>query len=244
MEGAEGRQGRPRLRRPVRRAGAAAVGQVGGACDLLVLDAPHLYDRTGNPYVGPDGQDWPDNAERFAALARCGADVGLGLTRLPVPDIVHAHDWQAALAPAYLHYADAPRPATVMTVHNLAFQGQFPAAMLAPLGLPPAAFAFDGIEYYGGIGFLKAGLQLSDRITTVSPTYALEILGAEAGMGLDGLLRARAGVLHGHHQRHRHAGVESGLRSRHPRRLRPEAPEGPQGRQARAPAATGPARGP
>ena len=164
---------------------------------LLVLDAPHLYDRKGNPYVGPDGQDWPDNAQRFAALARCGADIGLGLTKLPVPDIVHAHDWQAALAPAYLHYADAPRPATVMTVHNLAFQGRFPAAMLEPLGFPPAAFAYDGIEYYGGIGFLKAGLQLCDRITTVSPTYALEILGAEAGMGLDGLLRARAGVLHG-----------------------------------------------
>jgi hypothetical protein len=75
--------------------------------DLFVIDAPHLFDRPGNPYLGPDGLDWPDNALRFAALARVGADIGLGAVAAFRPDVVHAHDWQAALAPAYLHYAAA-----------------------------------------------------------------------------------------------------------------------------------------
>ncbi|PWB63942.1 MAG: glycogen synthase GlgA [Betaproteobacteria bacterium] len=165
--------------------------------DLFVLEAPHLYDRPGNPYVGPDGKDWPDNAPRFAALAKAAADIGRGAVRAFVPDIVHAHDWQAGLAPAYLHYRGEPRPRTVMTVHNLSFQGQFPAELLAPLGLPPHAFSMEGVEYYGTIGFLKAGIALADRITTVSPRYAMEIRTPEFGMGLDGLLRSRAGVLSG-----------------------------------------------
>ncbi|MBL8589080.1 MAG: glycogen synthase GlgA [Methylobacteriaceae bacterium] len=168
-----------------------------GALDLFALDAPHLYDRPGNPYIGPDGADWPDNALRFAALARAGADVARGALAAWRPDVVHAHDWQAALLPAYLRYGPTPAPRSVVTVHNLAFQGQFPRALLASLGLPEASFAIDGVEYYGAIGFLKAGLQLADAITTVSPTYALEIQGPEAGMGLDGLLRTRSGALHG-----------------------------------------------
>ena len=176
---------------------ARLVAGTAAGLDLIALDAPHLFARDGNPYVGPDGRDWPDNAFRFAALARAAADVGLGRTGLPVPDVLHAHDWQAALAPAYLHYAGGARPGTVVTVHNLAFQGQFPAELLGPLGLPAHAYAVDGVEYYGTIGYLKAGLQLADRITTVSPTYAAEILEPEAGMGLDGLLRARAGVVAG-----------------------------------------------
>jgi starch synthase len=169
--------------------------------DLFVLDAPHLYKRAGNPYTGVDGKDWPDNALRFAALARAGANLGLGLVPSFVPDIVHAHDWQAGLTAAYLRYdtakSDRRRPATVITVHNLAFQGQFAKELLPSLGLPPAAFAIDGVEYYGTIGYLKAALQLSDRITTVSPTYALEIRQPEAGMGLDGLLRARGNAVSG-----------------------------------------------
>ena len=110
---------------------------------------------------------------------------------------MHAHDWQAGLAPAYLHYAGAIEPPTVMTIHNLAFQGQFPAYLLARLGLPAEAFSIQGVEYYGAIGYLKAGLQFADRITTVSPTYAAEIRTPAGGMGLDGLLRARADVLSG-----------------------------------------------
>lgn len=165
--------------------------------DLLVLDAPHLYARPGNPYLGPDGAPWADNALRFGALAECAASIGRGAVPGFAPDIVHAHDWQAGLAPALLHYGGAPRPATVMTVHNLAFQGQFPRELLATLGLPEHAWTIDGVEYYGTIGYLKAGIALADRITTVSPTYAAEICTPDGGMGLDGLLRHRADVLTG-----------------------------------------------
>ena len=172
-----------------------------GDLDLLVLDAPHLFARPGNPYIAPDGKDWPDNGVRFAALSRMAAEIGQGAARSFVPDIVHAHDWQAGLAPAYLHYADGPRPGTVMTVHNMAYQGKYPHAMLDAFGLPPDSFTIDGVEYYGTISFLKAGLRFADRITTVSPTYAVEIQGDEGGMGLGGLLRERSkdlsGVLNG-----------------------------------------------
>jgi len=165
--------------------------------DLLVLDAPHLYVRPGNPYVGPDAKDWPDNALRFAALAQAGAWIGQGLLSAYAPDILHAHDWQTGLVPAYLRYSGRPGPKCVFTIHNLAYQGQFPYELLEQLGLPKASFSLDGVEYYGGIGYLKAGLQLADRITTVSPTYAQEIQANEAGMGLEGLLRLRAGRLSG-----------------------------------------------
>ena len=165
--------------------------------DLFVLDAPHLYARPGGPYVGADGREWPDNAQRFAALGAAAAAIGRGGIPAFVPDVVHAHDWQAGLAPAYLHYGGLPRPRTVMTVHNLAFQGQFPASLLATLGLPPHAYALDGVEYFGTISYLKAGLALADRITTVSPNYAAEIRTPEFGMGFDGLLRHRAAVLTG-----------------------------------------------
>ena len=165
--------------------------------DLLVLDAPQLFDRPGNPYLGPDGRDWPDNALRFAALAQCAADVAGGGIAGEAPDVVHAHDWQAGLVPALLHYRGGPRPATVMTLHNLAFQGLFPRELLATVGLPPQAFAIDGAEYHGMISYLKAGLALADLVTTVSPTYAAEIRTPDAGMGMDGVLRLRAGVLSG-----------------------------------------------
>ncbi len=166
--------------------------------DLFVLEAPHLYQRGGLPYTGPDGADWPDNAERFGALARAGAWLAQGLAGF-VPDVVHAHDWQAGLLPAYLpaYLPGGKRPGTVFTVHNLAFQGWFPATKLSALGLPPESFTVEGVEYNGGIGMLKAGLRLSDRITTVSPTYAAEIQTPAGGMGLDGLLRARSASLSG-----------------------------------------------
>ena len=169
--------------------------------DLLVLQAPHLFGREGNPYTAPNGQPWPDNAFRFAALAQIGAQIGaaIGGGLLPgySPDIIHAHDWQAGLVPAYLHYTARRRPATVMTIHNLAFQGQFPPQLLERLGLPQSSFAVDGLEFYGSISYLKAGLQFADRITTVSPNYAAEIRTDAAGMGMQGLLRARSGVLAG-----------------------------------------------
>ncbi len=165
--------------------------------DLLVLDAPHLYARPGNPYHGPDGRDWPDNAARFAALSLAAADVCSGAWQGYAPDVLHAHDWQTGLAPAYLHYRGGNRPGTVMTVHNLAFSGSVARDLLSLLGLPPHAYAIDGVEFYGTISLLKAGLQFADRITTVSPTYATEICTDEGGMGFGGLLRTRANVLSG-----------------------------------------------
>ncbi len=172
------------------------AGQAGGLA-LFVLDAPHLYARPGNPYTMPDGQDWPDNPQRFAALAYAAALIGQGRVPGYTPDVLHAHDWQTGLAPAYLALAGGPRPATVFTIHNLAFQGQVPASLLAELRLPAHAYTMDGVEYYGAIGMLKAGIRYADRITTVSPTYAAEICTPEGGMGIDGLLRARAGALTG-----------------------------------------------
>jgi len=163
--------------------------------DIIILDAPHLFNRPGNPYLGPDGKDWPDNGQRFAALSRAAADIGLGTIKGYTPDLLHLHDWQAALAAVYMKFEGGPK--TVMTVHNIAFQGQFPASLFASLGLPAAAFAIDGIEYYGKVGFLKGGLQCANALTTVSPTYANEIQTPDYGMGLDGLLRSRRGALTG-----------------------------------------------
>jgi len=178
--------------------GKASViaGQAAGL-DLLVLDAPHLYDRKGGAYGDEHGNDWDDNWKRFAALGKVGSEIAGGLVHGYAPDIVHAHDWQAAMAPAYLRFTGRRPVPSVMTVHNLAFQGQFPISIFPRLGLPGAALSLDGIEYYGGVGFLKGGLQLADAITTVSPTYALEIRTPEFGMGLDGLIRVRDNVLHG-----------------------------------------------
>jgi starch synthase len=164
--------------------------------DLAVLDAPHLYNRPGNPYIAPNGVDWPDNALRFAALSRMAATIAtddrIGLRA----DILHAHDWQAGLTMAYLDGAPK-RPATILTVHNLAFQGNFPADLLPSLGLPENAFRWQAAEFHGMVGYLKAGLALADAITTVSPTYAAEIQTPEFGMGFDGLLRHRSASLHG-----------------------------------------------
>ena len=175
---------------------SVVVGQAAGL-DLLVLDAPHLYDRKGGAYGDEHGNDWDDNWKRFAALGKAGSEIAGGLVPGYAPDIVHAHDWQAAMAPAYLRFTGRRPVPSIMTVHNLAFQGQFPISIFPGLGLPGAALSLDGIEYYGGVGFLKGGLQLADAITTVSPTYALEIRTPEFGMGLDGLIRVRDNVLHG-----------------------------------------------
>ncbi|MCQ8782031.1 glycogen synthase GlgA [Mangrovibrevibacter kandeliae] len=157
--------------------------------ELFVLDAPHLYNRQGGPYSA-GGFDHADNWARFAALSRAGALIGTGLVPGFRPDIVHAHDWQAALAPVYLAFEPA-RPRTVLTIHNLAFQGNFPRAIFGALGLPDGAWSIGGVEYYGSVGYLKGGIHAADRVTTVSPSYAEEILTEAGGMGLQGLLRGR-----------------------------------------------------
>jgi len=183
---------------PLLQGGKASVHavQIAGL-DLFVLDAPHLYDRPGGPYGNAAGADWPDNWRRFAALSQVGGDIAGGAISGYQPDIVHAHDWQSAMTLAYMRYGKAVGVPSLITVHNLAFQGQFGAGIFGELGLPGVAMALDGVEYYGGVGFLKAGLQAAWAITTVSPTYAQEIRSAEFGMGLDGLINMRSTDLYG-----------------------------------------------
>jgi len=176
---------------------ATVVRGSAASLDLLAVDAPHLYARNGNPYLAADGLEWFDNGVRFAGLGAAAAAVGAGIVPGLTFDIVQAHDWQAAMAVVYLHFHDGPRPGTVQTIHNLAFQGRYPGSLFPRLGLPGPAFTPDGLEYYGDVNFLKGGACYADRITTVSPTYAREITGIDNGMGLDGLLRRRANVLSG-----------------------------------------------
>ncbi len=170
-------------------------GQAAGL-DLFAINAPHLFDREGGPY-GVAGGDFSDNWKRFAALSYVAAALTRGLVEGYAPDIVQAHDWQSALAPAYIAFGGPRTVKTVMTIHNLAFQGQFGSDIFWKLRLPPEAFSMAGVEYYGGVGFLKAGIQCADVITTVSPNYAAEIRTREFGMGLDGLLNQRADSLYG-----------------------------------------------
>ncbi len=181
-------------------AGRLIAGRVAGL-DLIVLDAPALFDRPGNPYVGPEGWDWPDNWKRFAALSWVASELGLGLVEGYRPQVIHAHDWQAGLVPAYVKFGPSSTLKTVMTVHNMAFQGNFGFDIFSQLRLPPHAFSVFGVEYYGGVGYLKAGVECADVVTTVSPTYAAEIRTPGFGMGLDGLLNNRAetvfGILNG-----------------------------------------------
>jgi len=170
----------------------------GHGLDLLLLDSPSLFGaRDGGLYTDLTGQDWGDNWRRFAALSAVAADVATGAIKGWRADVVHAHDWQAALTAAYVRHGRKTDLPVVLTVHNLAFQGRFDARIFPDLGLPASAFAVDGVEYYGGVGYLKAGLQYADAITTVSPTYADEIRTPAFGMGLDGLLRARGSAVHG-----------------------------------------------
>ncbi|WP_299668856.1 glycogen synthase GlgA [uncultured Ruegeria sp.] len=165
--------------------------------DLLLLDAPQLFDRPGLPYTDPNGVDWTDNHLRFGALAQAAARVGLDGVDGWQPDIVHAHDWQTALTPVYLKQLGQAAPKSVLTIHNIAFQGRFGPHVMSELGLRGDWFHPEALEYHGDLGFLKGGLMFADRITTVSPTYAHEILTPQYGMGLEGVLQARTGILSG-----------------------------------------------
>jgi len=171
-------------------------GEIGGVT-VLALDAPHLYHRDGGPYAGTHG-DYPDNPERFAALCWAAAAVARdGAGDGWKPEILHAHDWQAALAPAYLRYHGEGGVKSVLTIHNIAFQGVTGGDRLDSLRLPWHAWDPDQAEYHGNISTLKAGLALADAITTVSPTYAQELMRPEFGMGLEGVIAARAADLTG-----------------------------------------------
>ncbi len=168
--------------------------------DLLLIDAPHLYDRPGQIYLNESGQDWADNHLRFGLLSWLGAEIGRNGVTGWTPDVIHAHDWQAGLTPVYLRQTDSTVPC-VLTIHNIAFQGNFPATTMGNLALDPHGFTQDGFEYFGQISFLKGGLMQADKITTVSPTYARELMTSEFGMGLEGVLAARhsdlSGILNG-----------------------------------------------
>ena len=173
--------------------GVAATLLSGKACglELLVLDAPDFFDRTGNPYMDQEGRNYDDNWKRFAAFSRVACDIAQGAVVDWKPDIVHTHDWHSALSLVYLKYSNAAHVPRVITIHNLAFQGQFPARHFAELGLPEEAYSVDCLEYYGDMGYLKAGLMTAHLITVVSPTYAREIMSPAGGMGLEGVLIAR-----------------------------------------------------
>jgi len=187
-----------RLQTPfaVERVRVALATLPGSKIAAYLVDHPAFYDRPGGPYGGADGREWPDNHRRFGLLAWVAAALGKGADPNWRPDIVHAHDWHAGLAPAYLRAENAPA-ASVFTVHNLAYQGFFAAGIFPELSLPGSFYAIDGLEFYGGLSFLKAGLAYADRLTTVSPTYAAEIQTPQFGEGLDGLLRLRADALTG-----------------------------------------------
>ena len=165
---------------------------------LLLLEYPPYFNRPGNPYLGPEGHDWLDNHLRFGLLSRVAAWLGSEASTLAwKPDIVHCNDWQTGLAAAYLRYLPGRRAKSLFTLHNLIFQGLFDHASLFELGLPDEAWRMDGVEFYGYLSFLKAGLQHADAITTVSPNYAREIQTDAEGMGMAGLLRHRSGQLSG-----------------------------------------------
>lgn len=165
---------------------------------LWLLDCPQLYERRGGPYQTPEGYDWGDNPLRFALLGRVAAILGSELNPLHWrPNVVHGNDWQAGLAPAYLHYMQGQKPGTVMTIHNLAFQGNCDRHWLNEVGMPFDAWRREGVEFHGHFSYLKAGLHYCDRITTVSPTYAEEIRREDLGFGMAGLLRHRGHLLSG-----------------------------------------------
>ena len=164
---------------------------------VWLVDCPEFFDFPGNPYVDEQGNAWPNSAERFALFCRIAVEVAMNRGYLNwTPDIIHCNDWQSGLVPALLSL-EASRPATVFTIHNMAYQGIFPKATKSSLNLPKALWNPDGIEFNGMLSFIKGGLAYSDHITTVSPTYAREIQTADFGYGLEGLLSYRKESLTG-----------------------------------------------
>ena len=173
----------------------------GSRLPVWLVDAPEFFAREGHPYMAPNGQDWPDNAQRFTWFSRAVVELaqnraGLGWRA----DLVHANDWQTGLVPALLSL-EPDRPATLFTIHNLAYQGLFDAGMLHALDLPPEWWSMHALEFHGRLSFIKGGLVFADWLSTVSPTYAREITTPAFGCGLEGLLAARrdrlSGILNG-----------------------------------------------
>lgn len=170
---------------------------------IYVLLCPELFDREGTPYANKDGADWADNDLRFARLSMAAAEIAAGIGDLNwTPDLLHINDWPSSLAPAYLKWRGLSVP-SLITVHNLAYQGLFPRERLPALAIPEEAFQMEGVEFHGNLSFLKTGIYYASHVTTVSQTYAREITTPEFGCGLEGLLQTRArqngltGILNG-----------------------------------------------
>lgn len=172
------------------------------AIPVYLVDYPNAFDRAGNPYVDKDGLPWPDNAERFCLFSKMINMVAVDQAGLNwQPDVLHCNDWQTALAPALLHFADK-KPATVFTIHNLAYQGVFPYSTFTALGLPPELWSPHTLEFHGQMSFVKGGIVFADQVNTVSPNYAKEIQTEEFGCGLEGLLK---------YQNHKLSGIINGV---------------------------------
>ncbi len=176
--------------------------------NVMAIQSPELYERAGGPYVDITGNDWPDNPLRFGILSRVAANLACSLTSPLIdwlPDVVHCNDWQSGLTPAFIHFhqlaTGMKHAKSVLSIHNLAFQGNFGAEWVANLGLPAESYQMEGLEYYGQMSFLKAGVYYADHLSTVSPTYGLEIQTPEYGFGMQGLLAKRnkeiEGILNG-----------------------------------------------
>ncbi len=168
---------------------------------VWLVDYPAYFGHPGNPYTDAKGQPWPNNSQRFALFCRIAVEVAMNRASLNwQPDIVHCNDWQSGLVPAYLSL-EKKRPKTLFTLHNLAYQGLFPAAEAISLNIPGKLWNAEGLEFYNKLSFMKGGLVYADHITTVSPTYALEIQTPEFGYGLEGLLAVReknlTGIING-----------------------------------------------
>ena len=179
------------LRVPGSRAPVRILGGLLPDSDLPVylVDAPEHFAREGNPYTDLSGNDWGDNAERFLLFGRVLALLAQGLPALDWrADVLHANDWQTGLAPALLREVPG-RPATIFTIHNLAYQGLFDRATFERIGIPASLWGLNGLEFHQRMSFIKGGIVFSDRVNTVSPTYAAEVRTAARGCGLDGLLR-------------------------------------------------------
>ena len=169
----------------------------GSSIKTWLVDCPQMFDRPGNPYLAEDGSPWPDNAERFALFAQTAVDIALNRCGLSwQPDVVHCNDWQSALVPALLK-TFPQGPATIFTIHNLAYQGVFSSQTFFDLGLPDGLWGMYGLEFHGQFSFIKGGLVYADRINTVSPTYAKEIQQVKLGYRLDPLLSHRHSHLSG-----------------------------------------------
>ena len=187
-----------------------------------LVDCPPLFDRPGNPYHDAEGEPWTDNAQRFALFDKVAARLAVGQLGLEWrPDIVHGNDWQCGLIPVYLE-SESDRPASVFTIHNLAYQGIFERPTFEQLDLPGSLWHFTRLEYHGRFSFIKGGMIYADRITTVSPTYAREIQTATFGHGMEDVLAHRAerlsGILNGIDTRTWNPGTDRFIVKRYNRR--------------------------